>query len=935
MIEYVGEHSFWGQFGNLLTIISAVAALFAAVSYFLAHIRSEGEFRKLARIGFTVHSLALIGAVLSLFYILFNLYFEYDYVWKHANKDMPLRYVFSCFWEGQEGSFLLWSFWHVILGNILMRTARSWENLTMAIVSLVQVLLGSMVLGIYVFDLKIGNSPFTLIRELPENIGLPWTEMPDYLSAIPTFQNGRGLNPLLQNYWMTIHPPTLFLGYASTIVPFAFAIAGLLSGKFREWLRPAIPWAFFSVSVLGIGILMGGAWAYEALSFGGFWAWDPVENASLIPWLTLVGGAHLMVVNQHKNNSIFAAFFMILITYVLVMYASFLVHSGVLGDTSVHSFTANGLMKQHLFILSSLTFISVFALLQSKQLRLTFSLATVFLFIVGVQFNFLTEAIITFLLTGLIMSIISYRKLFPKPKKEEPLWSREFWIFIGSLVFILSAGQILLETSKPIWNIIAQPFSGLIMGIYELTDIEGFRSLAEGKLAPHSDRIGFFNKWQVPFAFIVTFLIAFTQFLRYGKNKFSVFAKKIALSIIVSLAVAILSAIVLDYDGDEFSLAVLLFTTVFAILANLDYLVRMVKGKFDFAGPSVAHIGFGLVLLGALISTSRSIKISENTSRFNIEQLNEGFSNNEDILLFKQDTVPMGPYFVSYKDRSKEGVNVYYEVEYFDRLPRSYQKGDFVIARGAIFEALEDHTPNADGDFIMDQRKWELVSDPRNLDIENIKSWSPFRPGGKLFSLNPRIQLNPEFGNVAEPSTKRYLDKDIYTHVRWAELEVDSDATGYRTPIEMKLGVGDTAFVGSTMIRLNALSVVADDEKEDYMLAPNDLAVRASVGIKTSKGEVYEAEPLYILRDSVLPIPDPVIQDETGLRINFEEIDPRTGNHTFKVAEHISNRKEFIVLQAIQFPMINLLWLGCIMMFVGTVMAVRHRIKISKRKLSK
>jgi cytochrome c-type biogenesis protein CcmF len=235
----------------------------------------------------------------------------------------------------------------------------------------------------------------------------------------------------------------------------------------------------------------------------------------------------------------------------------------------------------------------------------------------------------------------------------------------------------------------------------------------------------------------------------------------------------------------------------------------------------------------------------------------------------------------------------------------------------------------------MDQRKWELVSDPRNLDIENIKSWSPFRPGGKLFSLNPRIQLNPEFGNVAEPSTKRYLDKDIYTHVRWAELEVDSDATGYRTPIEMKLGVGDTAFVGSTMIRLNALSVVADDEKEDYMLAPNDLAVRASVGIKTSKGEVYEAEPLYILRDSVLPIPDPVIQDETGLRINFEEIDPRTGNHTFKVAEHISNRKEFIVLQAIQFPMINLLWLGCIMMFVGTVMAVRHRIKISKRKLSK
>lgn len=147
MIEYLGEHSFWGQFGNLLTIISAVAALFSAVSYFLAHHQSNDAFRRMARVGFTVHSIAVIGAVISLFYILFHFYFEYDYVWKHANKDMPLRYIFSCFWEGQEGSFLLWSFWHVVLGNILMRTAKSWENLTMGIVSLVQVLLGSMVLG--------------------------------------------------------------------------------------------------------------------------------------------------------------------------------------------------------------------------------------------------------------------------------------------------------------------------------------------------------------------------------------------------------------------------------------------------------------------------------------------------------------------------------------------------------------------------------------------------------------------------------------------------------------------------------------------------------------------------------------------------------------------------------------------------------------------
>ncbi|MDV7399460.1 cytochrome c biogenesis protein CcsA, partial [Arthrospira platensis SPKY1] len=98
---------------------------------------------------------------------------------------------------------------------------------------------------------------------------------------------GSGLNPLLQNYWMTIHPPTLFLGFASTAIPFAYAIAGLWTKEHQAWLKPALPWALFSGAILGTGILMGGAWAYEALSFGGYWAWDPVENMSLVPWLIL------------------------------------------------------------------------------------------------------------------------------------------------------------------------------------------------------------------------------------------------------------------------------------------------------------------------------------------------------------------------------------------------------------------------------------------------------------------------------------------------------------------------------------------------------------------------------------------------------------------------------------------------------------------------
>ena len=100
---------------------------------------------------------------------------------------------------------------------------------------------------------------------------------------------------------MIIHPPTLFLGFASTVIPFTYVIAGLWRKQYYEWIKPTIPWAIFGIMILGTGVLMGGAWAYEALSFGGFWAWDPVENASLVPWLLLVGALHLMLVFQNKK----------------------------------------------------------------------------------------------------------------------------------------------------------------------------------------------------------------------------------------------------------------------------------------------------------------------------------------------------------------------------------------------------------------------------------------------------------------------------------------------------------------------------------------------------------------------------------------------------------------------------------------------------------
>jgi len=220
-----------------------------------------------------------------------------------------------------------------------------------------------------------------------------------------------GLNVLLRNYWMVIHPPILFLGFASTIVPFAFAYAGLQTKKHTEWIKPLLPWALFSACVLGVGIMMGGKWAYESLSFGGYWAWDPVENASLVPWLILIAGIHTMLIYQSTERSLIASYLFAILTFVFVLYSTFLTRTGILGDTSVHAFTEAGKAINIM--------IGIFVL--------SFTLPAF-----GLFFNRL--------------------KSIPAVHHEEEMHSREFFMFIGSLVLFLSSMFIIIITSIPVYG---------------------------------------------------------------------------------------------------------------------------------------------------------------------------------------------------------------------------------------------------------------------------------------------------------------------------------------------------------------------------------------------------------------------------------------------------------------------------------------------------
>ena len=799
-MNYIGEHLLPGELGRLATSVAFVFSLGA--TFFFWKNRQNPDQQKTARWMFTIHGIAVLTLVLTLFYIMFNHYFEYDYAWKHTSTDLPTRFLFAAFWEGQEGSFILWIFWHVFLGWALLYFKPPRLGTIMAVVSSVQAFLTSMVLGIYPFGLKVGSSPFVLIRELPENINLPWTQLPDYLQRIPAFMEGNGLNPLLQNYWMTIHPPVLFLGFASTLIPFAFALGGLLDRDYKGWIKPALPWTYFSIGILGLGILMGGAWAYEALSFGGFWAWDPVENSSLVPWLVIVAAAHLMLIERNRGNNLGLTLLLTLGGFLLVLYSTFLTRSGILGDTSVHAFVDLGLSGQLLIYL------------------LFFSLGS------------------------LALWAMRLREI-PRKTADEPFLSREFWMFLGALILLVSSFQITFSTSLPVVNKLFGP--------------EGWFKLLGENLAPPIDAIAHYNSFQVPFAIAIALLMALGQFLNYKGMSGKMFFKRIALSLVLAAVFTAILDLVFSFHSNPFHLA-LLFTSLLAVFGNLDYWARLLKGKAQ-AGASMAHIGFGLIILGSLISNGKKDTISSNKTF-----IAKDFPQNENLLLELGDTTTMGEYRVVWTGERQEGKYRIYDMNY-----------------------------------------------------RHVAS-------GLEFNLAPTILMNERMGPSAEPSTRHTLGSDLYTHITYADVEPKTvDAEGFLPARDISMRMHDTLVVAGRFLILHRLTpetVYADGNKTN----PAGIYVYSALAFIAPNGVLDTLRPVYSLQGSTVTS-EPAYSSDGGIRISFAEIKPETGEFVFAIAEKAGYEKPFIVIKASIFPMINLLWLGCILMVVGSFIAMYERSK--------
>jgi cytochrome c-type biogenesis protein CcmF len=468
---------------------------------------------------------AVLGICTLLSTLLLNHHFEVDYVYRYSSRELPTGYLFATFWAGQDGSFLLWAFWIASLGQILSFT------LTPVIRARVMTIFVPVLLVLLV--LLLVRNPFApYIADAGQSLH-------------PA--DGIGLNPLLENPWMVIHPPTLFLGFAGLTVPFAFALAALIWGDDPEWYRRAWPWALFTFSALGLGVMLGGYWAYETLGWGGFWGWDPVEDGPLVPWLSTVALLHAIQVNRVRGGLRRTTLFLGLFGFTAALYETFLTRTGILDKFSNHSFSTLGGV--------------------ANNIVLYFLLAT----------------------AAGSLGMLIWRSC--RIKSDITVWekpnSREFGLALSVIVTGACALIVAVGMSAPL-------ITGCAVTLHLMP--------SQSSVSPD-----FFNKANFPEAVLLAIGMAVGPYLSWGgidSKNLKPLLPSLALAIVFTIVYCLVGVHITHIRLRPVML-LLFFTCTFAVVANLQILgarlrPRNTKIVVRSAGGALAHIGAALILLGVV-----------------------------------------------------------------------------------------------------------------------------------------------------------------------------------------------------------------------------------------------------------------------------------------------------------------------------------------------
>src|SRR5579863_10213157 len=383
-------------------------------------------------------------AVVALEYLILTDDFHSAYVASHSNRALPIYYKIPVLWSGQEGSLLWWTWLLAMYSALVVLMNRRKNRQLMPYV--VSVLMG---VGVFFSSLVVFvANPFT---------GLSISTGGKLAAFTPP--DGNGLNPSLQYPSMVIHPPMLYLGYVGMVVPFAFAVAALITRQLGDnWIRTTRRWTMVPWMFLGVGIILGGNWAYEVLGWGGYWAWDPVENASLLPWLAGTAFLHSVMIQEKRGMLKVWNIVLIMVTFFLSIFGTFLTRSGIV--SSVHAFAQSnigpffaGFLGVIVAFSLTLLFLRLDFLKSENQLDSVVSRESGFLFN-----NWVLLAAVFAVLWGTIFPIVSKAVQNQTVTVGAPFFNR-FMIPIGLILLFLTGAGPLLAWRKTSFQSIKQNFT--------------------------------------------------------------------------------------------------------------------------------------------------------------------------------------------------------------------------------------------------------------------------------------------------------------------------------------------------------------------------------------------------------------------------------------------------------------------------------------------
>jgi cytochrome c-type biogenesis protein CcmF len=428
--------------GQIALALALLLAGYSMIANVLGILRSRADLLASARHALWAMCAMVTLAVAVLWNGLLTSDFSLEYVASYSSLTLPTFYKITALWGGQQGSLLFWTWLLSIFTAIVAFQNRRrnpgiapWALITMAAAAC-----------FFLMMLNFVTRPFATLARVPAN--------------------GTDLNPLLQNYWMAIHPPSLYTGYVSATVPFAFATAALITGRLDDsWIRTTRRWAIFSWFFLTLGNLFGARWAYEVLGWGGYWAWDPVENAAFMPWLVMTAYLHSVMIQERKDMLKVWNLTLVGMGFGLTLFGTFITRSGVI--SSVHSFTQSGLGPYFLgFLIAVAVIYTALLLVRLPQLRSTaefesyLSREAIFLFnnlmLVGIAFA---------VFWGTLFPVLSEAVRGVKITVGPPFFDRVNAPLALILLFLMGVGPLIAWRRATAANLVRSFTSPAIVGL--------------------------------------------------------------------------------------------------------------------------------------------------------------------------------------------------------------------------------------------------------------------------------------------------------------------------------------------------------------------------------------------------------------------------------------------------------------------------------------